>query len=121
MLSVGCTQERPYLSAAGGGAGAGGIYWLGRAIGFMMSAQSSLALGQPNISSATTACIGSMKPSPPGDSCWTGSDLPALIGMGAESAREWKPRVTPVFFGETQKDSCRPVASTGPTATIVTA
>lgn len=102
MLSVGCTEERPDLSAAGRDAGAGGVYWLGRAIGFMMSAQSSLALG------TAQHLIGHDRVYRINETVAAGrflldraSDLQALIGLGAESAREWKPRVTPIFFSET--------------------
>jgi uncharacterized protein len=101
MLSIGCTQERPDLSAAGGRAGAGGLYWLGRAIGFMMSAQSSLALG------TAQHLIGHERVYRINETVAAGrfrldraSDLPALIGLGAESAREWKPRLMSIFFSE---------------------
>jgi uncharacterized protein len=99
MLSIGCTQERPNLSAAGSAIGEGGVYWLGRALGFMMSAQSSLSLG------TAQHLLGHDRVYRINETVAEGrfkldrvSDLPALIGLGAESARDWKPRVTPLFF-----------------------
>ena len=102
MLSIGCTQERPNLSAAGSAIGEGGVYWLGRALGFMMSAQSSLSLG------TAQHLIGHERVYRINETVAEGrfkldrvADLPALIGLGAESARHWKPRLTPMFFDNT--------------------
>lgn len=112
MLSVGCTQERPNLSVAGGRLGAGGIYWIGRAIGFMMSAQSSLALG------TAQHLIGHDHVYRINETVAAGrfaldraSDLPSLIGMGAESAREWKPKVLPIFFADVAEPFVSPAVA----------
>jgi hypothetical protein len=109
MLSIGCTHERPDLSAAGGRAGAGGLYWIGRAIGFMMSAQSSLAIG------TAQHLLGHERVYRINETVAAGrftldrtSDLPVLVGMGAESAREWKPKVSPVFFAGVAEPFVRP-------------
>ena len=98
MLSIACTQERPDLSAAGRRIGAGGVYWVGRAIGFMMSAQSSLALG------TAQHLLGHDRVHRINETVAAGrfrldraSDLPSLIGLGAESAREWRPRLMTLF------------------------
>jgi hypothetical protein len=101
LLSVGCTQERPDLSAAGSRVGKGGVYWVGRAIGFMINAQSSLALG------TAQHLLGHDQVHRINETVAAGrfrldgaSDLPALIGLGAESAREWKPKLAPLFFAD---------------------
>lgn len=112
MLSIGCTQERPDLSAAGSRSGAGGIYWIGRAIGFMMNAQSSLALG------TAQHLLGHDRVFRINETVASGrfaldrtSDLPALIGMGAESAREWKSKVSPEFFAAVAEPFVQPAVA----------